>query len=363
MDTASKRARLDYLDIAKAITIFLVMVGHAAGNFDTPYYRLVLYTFHMPLFFLVSGVVIRKHQTSGYSKEHWIVFLRKNILAIIVPYFVWGLIYSRFNYENVLRLIYGSYRTISDAETLSSLWFLPCLFLARIEMELVLMSHNLFKKVNRHTYALIISVICFVIAFLLPTLEIGYPFNFDSSVMALGFMLIGYSFKERLPELEDNKYLTHFIWLVVYLVIFIASLIIQGDNVYLVKMFYNDVGNPIYFLLSALSGIGIILTISIILSKLWKDKESRIKDITLWIGKNTIGIFLLHKPLLQQVFIANFEKLGYSSNNLWVAVLGSVITLPICCLIIMIIDKYIPQLFGKFPSEKLLVVKKESIEE
>ena len=50
-----ERIRLDYLDFAKAIAVFLVIVGHAAGNNDEPYYRMVLYTFHMPLFFMVSG--------------------------------------------------------------------------------------------------------------------------------------------------------------------------------------------------------------------------------------------------------------------------------------------------------------------
>ena len=35
---SKKRVRLDYLDIAKCITIFLVIVGHVAGNRDNPFY-------------------------------------------------------------------------------------------------------------------------------------------------------------------------------------------------------------------------------------------------------------------------------------------------------------------------------------
>ena len=53
-----KRIRLDYLDIAKGIAILFVVIGHVPDAFDAPLYRVVLYTFHMPLFFIVSGWVI-----------------------------------------------------------------------------------------------------------------------------------------------------------------------------------------------------------------------------------------------------------------------------------------------------------------
>lgn len=55
--------RLDYLDIAKGIAIFLVVMGHAVLAFDTPYWRLAIYAFHMPLFFLVSGMVTKTRET------------------------------------------------------------------------------------------------------------------------------------------------------------------------------------------------------------------------------------------------------------------------------------------------------------
>lgn len=51
-----KRARIELIDIAKALTIFLVILGHTTGNLDTPLYRRVLYSFHMPLFFFLAGI-------------------------------------------------------------------------------------------------------------------------------------------------------------------------------------------------------------------------------------------------------------------------------------------------------------------
>ena len=34
-----KKVRIELIDIAKAITIFLVILGHTTGNRDTPMYR------------------------------------------------------------------------------------------------------------------------------------------------------------------------------------------------------------------------------------------------------------------------------------------------------------------------------------
>ena len=47
-----KSRRIETIDIAKAITIFCVILGHTTGNLDAPMFRRVLYAFHMPLFFL-----------------------------------------------------------------------------------------------------------------------------------------------------------------------------------------------------------------------------------------------------------------------------------------------------------------------
>ena len=44
--------RVDYLDYAKGIAIILVVLGHifSGGNIKT-----YIYSFHMPLFFIISG--------------------------------------------------------------------------------------------------------------------------------------------------------------------------------------------------------------------------------------------------------------------------------------------------------------------
>ena len=351
------RPRIDYLDIAKAITIFLVMIGHGAETGISPEFKRILYTFHMPLFFMVSGVVTRRHRSSGYGKEHWKEFMKSNLLSLVLPYFLWALIYSAFNYNIIPCILYGSWQTLRTAETLSSLWFLTCLFVARILMELVLMSSNLFKKLDRHLYALIIAAVSFGISFLFPSIEIGYPWCFNSAFSALGFMLVGYAIKEKILLLQKKPFYVHILFLIGFLGLFTFGILIQGEEIFYVNLYSGVYGPPHLFFLNAFSGIGAVLSISVILAKIWeKRKESKAKKVVLWIGKHTIEIFLLHKPLLQQVILKIFAACGVPLPGLLPSICGAVITLPLCCLLILGIERIIPQVFGKFPKRNKLTV-------
>ena len=52
--------RIISLDIAKAICIILVVVGHYVPDNSPEWYKLmhdVIYTFHMPLFMFASGYI------------------------------------------------------------------------------------------------------------------------------------------------------------------------------------------------------------------------------------------------------------------------------------------------------------------
>ena len=347
MSMTKQRIRLDYLDIAKCITIFLVIVGHVSSNTDDPFYRCAIYYFHMPLFFIVSGVVIRKHQTTKYDLAHYKDLILKNVFMLLIPYYIWALIYSNFSYAGVLQILYGSWQSLAKAGTLTSLWYLPCLFLARIWMELVLNSSNLFPKINRHVYAFVCSIVAFVIGFSLPALENGYPMCLDISFVALGYMLIGYSYKEYLNKLEEKSNIYHFIMLFVYICLFIFGVTYE-EKTFLVLMCGSIYGNIPLLLLNSLSGCGIVITLSVIISKYWKvNQDSKAKDTILWIGRNTIGIYFIHKPFMQQVIVPIFTNMGYSTDSFVIALICATITLPISCAAVYGINKYFPNLFHK----------------
>ena len=60
-------ARYYEIDVAKGIGILLVMLGHILPN--NSFLRMIIYSFHMPLFFILSGLVI-KNRSLHLLKEH-----------------------------------------------------------------------------------------------------------------------------------------------------------------------------------------------------------------------------------------------------------------------------------------------------
>ena len=98
-----KRVRIELIDIAKAITIILVILGHTTGNLETPMYRRLLYSFHMPLFFFLAGLSIRPKALKTF--RDWKDFIKKNLLALIVPYLIFAFIYAPFSFDNVPKFL------------------------------------------------------------------------------------------------------------------------------------------------------------------------------------------------------------------------------------------------------------------
>lgn len=79
--------RLKTLDIAKGIGIVLVVAGHFFPENSPHWYavtRNVIYSFHMPLFLLISGYIYM------YSRRDipYLAFLNKKVKRIVIPYFL-----------------------------------------------------------------------------------------------------------------------------------------------------------------------------------------------------------------------------------------------------------------------------------
>ena len=71
----SKKKRVGYVDVARGIAMICIVLGHLkVNNIDR-----VVYTFHLPIFFLISGYFISE---KGTLSE----FIKKKFRTLIVPY-------------------------------------------------------------------------------------------------------------------------------------------------------------------------------------------------------------------------------------------------------------------------------------
>ena len=78
------------LHVAKGLGIVLVVLGHIdMPGIQPPFwfpFRDVIYTFHMPLFMVVSGVLFSMTQKPVFSWSEYVVFMKKKAGRLLLPY-------------------------------------------------------------------------------------------------------------------------------------------------------------------------------------------------------------------------------------------------------------------------------------
>lgn len=87
--------RLDWIDLSKGLGIVLVVYGHVARGMATAGLSFdhfteidrVIYSFHMPLFFMLSGFFFLKSARKGSKK-----YALSKVSTILYPYLLWSLI-------------------------------------------------------------------------------------------------------------------------------------------------------------------------------------------------------------------------------------------------------------------------------
>lgn len=143
-----KRERIDWIDSAKGIGIVLVVIGHTLGGLiDSPLGGglvgsrdafFLIYTFHMPLFFLLTGLLVSKRVERGTRG-----FLATLGPSIVWPYFLWSVIQFTTIYllgSLVNNPVQNYWPVILSLpwNTVSQFWFLYALFWMHVLAALLL---------------------------------------------------------------------------------------------------------------------------------------------------------------------------------------------------------------------------------
>jgi fucose 4-O-acetylase-like acetyltransferase len=140
----SEQTRVEWVDYCKGLGIFLVVVGHVLTGLqqsailsDSAWYQLNerwLYSFHMPLFFLLSGLFVRRSTRRSVAG-----FISNKMAVLAYPYFVWSIIQGFFQ-----TLHYASHRlTLIDIlkipyVPIDQFWFLYTLFIMMVIYRMLL---------------------------------------------------------------------------------------------------------------------------------------------------------------------------------------------------------------------------------
>ena len=275
------------MDVLKGLGMLMIIIGHSRCSF--PMYEL-FYSFHVPLFFLISGYFFSQ-------KYKWSEVFSKCSKQLILPYIVVALVTCI-----VYWLIGGEYVGIKVKEHLigatipneyniglGPIWFFLALFFCRVFYRIITI--RVPNTGSRTLFVVIISLMV-VIVNNYYTLN-NIPYQISQGITSLIYYHTGYMLACYKNQIEISRYSKHR-WIIIP-----AALI-----VFLLCLFKYEIGSQCMnfsalvfpcFPLDFLNAI--LLTVSLfIVVKYWVKKRGKSKTIELlaWIGANSLVIYSIH---------------------------------------------------------------------
>lgn len=332
------KKRVAWIDIAKGISIFFIVLGHIYTRIEL---RWVIYSFHVPIFFFLSGVTAKEEKFSIQTIWNY-------MKTILIPYFVIAL-FSIFlfdifgvkvfymlgrvpsNYVNLNQnatlidsfagMLYGNSKT-GNMQWNLPLWFLPCFFAVKIlglSFEKVLEK----KYINRILFIGLCVILGIAYAKFLST--VYFPFQMETAVSMLVWYELGRLLSKRIKMLETEQWDSR-----QKLVggLFGTAFGIIGISISLhntsVQCRIDKYGNFAFYYMACTCLIILVLSFSIIL---YRNKYLE------YIGRNSLIILLFHKfpiVLFQLIF-----KHILDSDNLIVAGISGVIVAIVTIILVL----------------------------
>lgn len=346
----TEKKRIYWIDYSRLIGVFLVILGHIPFlNHNIGCY---IYSFHMPLFFILSGY-LEKGKTVDLKES-----IKKDARYLLIPYvsfyiiaYVWWLI-QKFIHSNdiltfkevvvrpILGLFLGEwYNTPFSIMINTPLWFLLCLFICK-----VLFKYSLWVSKNYHWCLFFINILAIVLVFIMHQFNIDLYFSIDSAIMALPFYSFGYFFK----FIDINKFS---IWLNILLsfvcLIIVGILSDWNGRVDIADFTYGN--NILVFYIAGIAGsLGVIY-----FALLFENKQNA---LLLYLGQNTLIIFALHgivNPIVRNFYTVHIlKKSGVCPFDFGDGVIVGLIVLILSSVPIFFIHRYCPFILGQYLNKK-----------
>lgn len=343
------KERSKYIDYVRAFAIICVVIGHVStltNETNSEYYN-VIYSFHMPLFFIIGGFFIKPKY--DYSLKSWINIIKNNAFTLLLPYFVSCLVFLPFDYMNFGLICYGTIKALAKIQPYVAgyLWFLPSMFIGRILCEIIF-AFIYRSKYNLKVLSLIGAIILFIIGFLIPHNNSPESLlNFwtvNSGFLAGGFILLGFLIRPIFDNiLKKNVCLSIGIFLVSVCAFILGYIGYKnsGSVEFPMEMCYCKYGPWYYCLLNGIMGSVAAISFAIIMEKVLPSIK-----FLLFRGENTMGIYILHLTILRFLVVL-FKPLNIDTTNILGAIIYSVPTIILCCILTKIILKYTPWWLGR----------------
>lgn len=285
MPNFKNSSRISAIDVCRGIGILLVIYGHVLGDNGIRY---LIYSFHMPLFFFLSGIFFHSSVGSSFFflvKKYAYKMLLPYVGFALITYLFWMPIQHRlFSFNEIMYQLWGiMYGNGNDGFLLFNiaLWFLPCLFITKVLFTLLTKFST--KKFFIIPALFSISLIDYAISIWFSSEKL--PFGFETALSAVVFFGAGYLWQQsKKKKMVILKYPLPFVFISLLVTIIFATINFQM-YAHQIDMRMNHLNNYFLFYLCAFSGILSCVLISIMI------KSNRVLE---YLGRNSMILFVWH---------------------------------------------------------------------
>ena len=199
----------DYsIDIARGFACLAVVAGHIPGLPNMLHSW--IYSFHIPLFFIISGMVLK-------TSDKPAVFIKKRIRGLLAPYLllnilVWvletigrlaaGIIgFGTIDFNLIKHEFIGIFVGYRLTSYYYILWFVIALFFSSI------LAYAVLRLINNWISITLIGVLAIVINSIVWRFLKGAPLSVDIIPLATGYILLGNSLIVKVLQLFQSHFL------------------------------------------------------------------------------------------------------------------------------------------------------------
>jgi acyltransferase len=338
--------RIPWIDTAKALGITLVVLGHMSIPASTRQY---IFSFHMPLFFFLSGYVFDPDKYRALSE-----FVDRRLRSLILPYLLFSLVAYVFwvlvdnnvgqtkgsaVLEPFLGIFYSNNRFANMSHNIA-LWFITCLFV--VEVMFFEMRKRVSSVAGQGLLLLASSVLGYVSSLYWPY---PLPWSIEVAFMALPFYGAGYLLRlhGHAILLSSRGYRP---------VLLLIALACSGIFCYLngrTDMHGNHYNNYFYFFGAAFGGI---------MTYVYVSQLFPVTRVMSFIGKNTLIILALSgiaESFLKgiQLFVLGIP-LGFARDSLLLGLIYTVCSMVVLSPVIYLVNRRFPMVLGRpYPARKM----------
>lgn len=298
----AEQKRIIWQDAARGLAILSVALGHIVEKspyrgFTEPVHH-VLYSFHMALFFILSGMLFKVK-----DGETWGKFIKKRAKSILLPYAVFlvlimlwfGLVehyYPLLEWWQLYHIL-----LMCRGSAVQYFWFIPAIFTTQVLY--FPMAKHIKSDVVRGLICIPAAAVGLIIGWWLDPWNM-LPFYIDTALFSLLFLYIGHMLKKH--EKLFKALTAGVPSLVVEAVVFIAAnlysiLVLKARS----SFYFNlDIGHPLIAYLTYISG-------SLLFIRLARIPAITNRKTLQWFGENSLYVFGLHYFVLWAI--------GYNIGN------------------------------------------------